>query len=281
MTIALAMVAKDEEAHIATSLGSVKELVDHWTLIDTGSTDKTIEIAQQVMEGVPGVVYEQHWKGYPYHAEKAIAYGSRTGCTWVLRLDADMRVEAHPDLKQWLDEDPDPDVNAWQVEIHEGSIRWRLPLITRGGQEVKYVGDVHEYLQIEGKQRPLLGLTVIPFRQRSREDHVARLNAQLVALRPGMEAGEARATFYTAECLRFLGETEAAASMYDRRAEIQDFEEERWYATYQAAKLRKSTEDLVNSWRQRPWRHEPLSAAARIVAGLPNNDVLFLEDISV
>ena len=44
--ISLAMIVKDEEATLAHCLESVKSLVDEMVIIDTGSTDKTIDIAK-------------------------------------------------------------------------------------------------------------------------------------------------------------------------------------------------------------------------------------------
>lgn len=43
-TISLCMIVKDEEAHIARCLDSVADLVDEIIVVDTGSTDRTVEI---------------------------------------------------------------------------------------------------------------------------------------------------------------------------------------------------------------------------------------------
>lgn len=44
VTISLCMIVKNEEMHIARCLDSVAELVDEIIIIDTGSTDRTVEI---------------------------------------------------------------------------------------------------------------------------------------------------------------------------------------------------------------------------------------------
>ena len=38
------MIVKNEEAHIARCLDSIAELVDEIIIVDTGSTDRTVEI---------------------------------------------------------------------------------------------------------------------------------------------------------------------------------------------------------------------------------------------
>jgi hypothetical protein len=63
---------------------------------------------------------------------------------------------------------------------------------------------------------------------------------------------------------------------------MEGWEEEAWYAAYQAAALRKSIPALLVAWHRRPWRHEPLSAAAALAAQDPaaQGDSLFLEAIA-
>jgi len=44
-TISLCMIVKNEELNIARCLDSVVELVDELIIVDTGSVDRTVEIA--------------------------------------------------------------------------------------------------------------------------------------------------------------------------------------------------------------------------------------------
>ena len=92
-----------------------------------------------------------------------------------------------------------------------------------------------------------------------------------------MEAGDPRAVFYSAECLRFLGCLPQAIELYQQRASMNSFEEEAWYAQYQAAKLSRNVTDLLKAFERRPWRAEPLWAAIDIVRDTEHTDVLFLE----
>ncbi len=52
ITISLCMIVKNEEAVLARCLKSVKDIVDEIIIVDTGSTDKTKEIAYQYTEKV-------------------------------------------------------------------------------------------------------------------------------------------------------------------------------------------------------------------------------------
>ena len=57
ITISLCMIVKNEEAVLARCLDSVKEVVDEIVIVDTGSTDKTKEIAAQYTD----LVYDFAW----------------------------------------------------------------------------------------------------------------------------------------------------------------------------------------------------------------------------
>ena len=56
-TISLCMIVKNEEMHIARCLESVAKLVDEIIIVDTGSTDRTAEIAS----GYTTKVYSHPW----------------------------------------------------------------------------------------------------------------------------------------------------------------------------------------------------------------------------
>ena len=51
-TISLCMIVKNEEANLACCLDSVADLVDEIIIVDTGSTDHTVEIASRYTEKV-------------------------------------------------------------------------------------------------------------------------------------------------------------------------------------------------------------------------------------
>ena len=57
-TISLCMIVKNEERHLARCLDSVAELVEEIIIVDTGSTDRTVEIASDYTEKV----YTYPWK---------------------------------------------------------------------------------------------------------------------------------------------------------------------------------------------------------------------------
>jgi tetratricopeptide (TPR) repeat protein len=86
-TLSLAMIVKNEEANLLHCLGSVEGLVDEIVILDTGSTDRTLEIASSF----GAIIGHFQWCN-DFAAARNAALGL---CTqeWVLVLDADEAVD--------------------------------------------------------------------------------------------------------------------------------------------------------------------------------------------
>jgi glycosyltransferase involved in cell wall biosynthesis len=83
LTISLCMIVKDEEDNLAQCLDSVKDLVDEINIVDTGSTDRTMEIASQYTDRV----FTFEWNN-DFSAARNFSFSKATKdyCMW---LDAD------------------------------------------------------------------------------------------------------------------------------------------------------------------------------------------------
>ena len=82
-TVSLCMIVKDEEKNLETCLHAVKPFTDEIIIVDTGSTDGTIEIAKR--NGAK--VYNFAWKEN-FSAARNFAIQQAAG-DWILNLDAD------------------------------------------------------------------------------------------------------------------------------------------------------------------------------------------------
>ena len=84
--LSLCMIVKDEEHHLPRCLTSVQNIVDEIIVVDTGSTDKTTEIAKQF----GAKIYQHPWENnFAKHRNQSIQYASGN---WVLILDADEEI---------------------------------------------------------------------------------------------------------------------------------------------------------------------------------------------
>jgi tetratricopeptide (TPR) repeat protein len=83
LTISLCMIVKDEEAMIGRCLEAARGAVDEIVVVDTGSTDRTVEIA----EAHGARVLHHAWDG-DFSAARNASFEAATG-DWVMYLDAD------------------------------------------------------------------------------------------------------------------------------------------------------------------------------------------------
>lgn len=81
--LSLCMIVKDEEKTLATCLESVQDIVDEMVVIDTGSTDKTVEIIKKFGAKVSFFTWCND-----FAIARNVALSHVTG-DWVLVLDAD------------------------------------------------------------------------------------------------------------------------------------------------------------------------------------------------
>ncbi len=96
-----AMVA-NEARTITRMLDSCYQYIDYWVIQDNGSTDGTQEIIREYFEqkGIPGFLYEIEWQYPGWNRDHTLQECLKAdhGCDWILRMDADERLEVEEDF---------------------------------------------------------------------------------------------------------------------------------------------------------------------------------------
>ena len=82
-TVSLCMIVKNESKYLGRCLESVKDLVDEIIVVDTGSTDNTVEIARKYGASV----YEYQWdNNFSNARNKSLEHATKE---WILLMDGD------------------------------------------------------------------------------------------------------------------------------------------------------------------------------------------------
>lgn len=84
MSLTVVILTKNEERHIARAISSVMDVADRLYVIDSGSTDRTVEIAREA----GAEVLNRDWVNYASQLNWALDQ-LPADTEWVLRLDAD------------------------------------------------------------------------------------------------------------------------------------------------------------------------------------------------
>lgn len=151
-TISLCMIVKDEEMHIARCLDSVAGLVDEMIIVDTGSTDQTVEI----VSGYTSKVYSYPWKDDFSDARNySFSRASMDYCMW---MDADDILEEKEkdkflQLKQSLLPDTDIVMMRYNTGFDEAgnpSFSYFRERWIKNSPKYRWVGAVHEVIPPNG-----------------------------------------------------------------------------------------------------------------------------------
>jgi len=106
--ISLAMIVKNEEATLAHCLESVKSLVDEMIIVDTGSSDRTIDIAREF----GAQIYHFKWcDDFAAARNESLKFCKGD---WVLILDADEAIDPL-DHKKIINACKNPWADAYQL----------------------------------------------------------------------------------------------------------------------------------------------------------------------
>jgi hypothetical protein len=261
VTVGLAMIVKNEAPRLARLARCLNGQLDHWTIVDTGSTDDTIKVAQEEFAGVPGQVIEDEWRGYGPSRNVALSEARRHS-DLVLTLDAD------DTLHGTIDRDLPTDCDGMEAEYRVGELRWWLPRLVRSAIPWEWRGRAHEYLTpTDGPLR--LGRTdsfyVVHHADGGNRATKFQRELQLLQEDHREHPDDSRTVFYLARTYEDGGDDAQAAIWYRRRAAMGGWDEETWYAQWRLGRclLASGQSDegcgvLWRSWGSRPWRAEPL-----------------------
>lgn len=168
-TLSLCIITKDEEKNIARCINSVKDIVDEIVVVDTGSKDKTVEIA----ESLGAKVIHTKWEDDFSKARNTAIENAKSD--WILFLDADEVVKREDAAKilPLLDDDT---VEAYMfkfvnyggdsVSSGRTQIHYNFKLFQNNGK-LRYVYPIHENLRNVVDKRNLIykesGITILHY----------------------------------------------------------------------------------------------------------------------
>lgn len=180
MKITACLITHDEEDNLPRCIESVKKIADELVVIDSGSKDRTCEIAREA----GAKVIEQEWKGYVTQKNDCIAQASHE---WVFSIDADE--ELSPELIKEIRDlkaNPPPSViqgySLSRIVFFRGAwIRFgdwypdRLVRLFRKDAAGFAGGAVHERLEVQGSIASLRG-ELYHYTYKDEEDQLNRID---------------------------------------------------------------------------------------------------------
>ena len=284
-SVCLCMIVKDEAETLIRTLDSVLNVIDRALIVDTGSTDNTVSLANEwlVKNNIPGIVVSREWHNYAHNRNEALDLAKKQGCDYILFMDAHTYLRGNiAAIKGGLG-----GYDCYDIEERYLDVIYSRPLIVRSQLPWAWVGVTHEYLMC--LQPHIQQMLKDVWRERdgkNPEQMSQKLNRDYEMLMDEHKKNpeDSRTTFYLAQTCRDLGKYNQSYALYLSRTTMGAWDEEVWFSLYQVAlaleRMRKPESEIVNAYLTayefRPSRAEALYQLARYYRGLGKNSLAFL-----
>ncbi|AYO81006.1 glycosyltransferase [Methylobacterium brachiatum] len=139
--ICLSMIVKNEAPVIRRCLDSVKPVIDHWIIVDTGSTDGTQDIIRAAMADIPGTLVERPWVDFAYNRTEALDLARPHG-DYTLVIDADDQLIIPEGFAM-----PNLGAPGYNLQIHDAAMRYERTQLFKNSAPWHYRGVIHEFAE--------------------------------------------------------------------------------------------------------------------------------------
>ena len=245
--ICLTMIVKDEERVIGRCLAALIPFIDYWIIIDTGSTDSTINTILKTMKetSLPGEVLTRPWVGFSHNRTELLQMARELypDSDYHLMIDADDTFTPEEGF-QWPEE---MKASGYHVKHTMRGNSWWRPAIVKADLPWKYVGAAHEHMVSPGgRVEKMRGMKIACGNDGARRTNepikkYERVAAQLEeALLK--DPDNPRSVFYLAQSYRDAKQNEKALELYRRRVTLKGWPEETWYSYLQIGILLEKLE---------------------------------------
>jgi len=278
------MIVKNEALTIKRCIDSVKDYIDYWVIVDTGSTDGTQELITSIMEEyeIKGELYNRPWVDFGTNRTESLNY-SKGKADYRLIIDADdiLTVDEGKNPFENLDKD------SYKIRIRLGSLAYYRTQLVRGDQDWVYRGVLHEYIRgpinttltdanldncemyasVSGHNRDIKG------EKKYYNDALIFERALLTSSEEELADLKHRYLFYLGQSYRDANMYERSIEAYEKRVEAGGWDEEVYIAKYWIAKqkqvLGKPDPEVIDAylqaWEYRPTRLESLYALIKFL----------------
>jgi len=232
-TLSLCMIVKDEEKYLQDCLESAKNIVDQIIIIDTGSRDKTVEIAEKFC----AEIYKFNWcDNFSSARNESIKYATSD---WILWMDADerLRSDSGDKFKKILKPETKPVIYKVQINsITDNGSNVRLSSAHRlfnNNQGISFTGKIHEQVsesaaKLGGEERESgiiidhLGYDLAGEEQVKKNKRNLKLLERMAKESPN----SAYANYTLAQQYAMIGENENALKYYNIAHNLNQFDKQ-------------------------------------------------------
>jgi FkbM family methyltransferase len=197
-------------------------LIDRWTILDTGSTDNTIEIINRVLENKKGRLFQEPFINFRDSRNRCLDLAGKT-CKFNLMLDDTYIVKE--DLRTFLEVvRGDQFADSFSMIIKSDDMEYCSNRITKSANELRYIYKIHEVITNENNTNVIVPITnafvyderaeYMEKRTMDRKQYDLKLLFEEIEENPD----DPRNYYYVAQTYNCINEHEKAAEYFLKRA---------------------------------------------------------------
>lgn len=266
--IILLLMIKNESKIIERCIGRALEHVDAVCILDTGSTDNTVEVCEKYLSscGKPFKIAVEPFINFGYNRtvsfqkaqELCNELGWHPDSTYAMAVDADMIIRPSPEFKNFK-----LTTNGYIIIQKNGSLKYYNTRFMKCAFNWKCVGVTHEYW--DGGPTDKIPYEVIYIDDVNdggcKSDKFER-DIRLLTEDLKHDPTNVRSHFYLAQSYKDSGQIQKAIEHYKKRIELGGWFEEVWYSHYQIAKCYETLNNVgkMELWANKAYKYHPKRA---------------------
>lgn len=279
MLLTAVLMVKNEAQSVAkTLLPFVTAGIRHMVVLDTGSTDKTVQVTQDFFSShdICGHIYQEPFIDFATSRNRALELAEQSipETTFMLMLDAEWHLHYPEALIQFCEQEKNKNEPLYLIKMKMGSLDFTTARLFRASAKIRFKGVVHEVPEIHTTMQvpepthfeiKASSYGIEKSKRRWRQDVELLLNAY------HKTPDDPRTVFYLAQTYQCLGELEKAYEFYQVREKLNGFVEENFITLFRlgclADQLSKNNSNMswstamdyyLKAFANRPTRIEPL-----------------------
>jgi glycosyltransferase involved in cell wall biosynthesis len=267
------MIVKNGSEPLKNTLLAIKDYIDHWTILDTGSTDGSQDCIRGILRDIPGNLYEEPFVDFEVSRNRSLELAG-ANCEYNIILDDSYILHGGIKLREILKNNTEND--AFSLIIQDENSLYESIRITRTSKNLKFKYKVHEiiiaknHLLITDNDIFIQDVSDNKHKVRSTERHNRDIEVLLQEHKKYPK--DTRIIFYIANTYLSLEKYDDSMLFYNKRIKLakKDNEHEVYIALYRIGMLYDHKKDWNNAekyymkaYNMRPFRAEPIYQIAK------------------
>ena len=269
----LVMIVKNGSNPLKNTLLAIKDYIDHWTILDTGSTDGSQDCIREILRDIPGNLYEEPFVDFEVSRNRSLELAG-TNCEYNIIIDDSYIVHGGAKLREILKNNAEND--AFSLIIKDENSLYESTRITRTSKNLRFKYKVHELiicknnLLLNDKDIFITDDNDVKHQQRSSIRYGRDIEILLQEHKKYPK--DTRIIFYIANTYLSLGKYDDSLLFYKKRIKLakENNEHELYMSSYRIGIIYDFKKDWTNAekyymqaYNMRPFRAEPIYQIAK------------------